>query len=76
MKALHNIESLRGSGEETFVSLKSVCQSGGRARDLRHSKQAALTTAPPPPSLYLASESGDIIKNITDDFNLRGGSNA
>ena len=34
-EAPHNIESLRVSGEETFASLKSECQSGGRTRDLQ-----------------------------------------
>ena len=37
--------------KEHFVSLKLEGQSGARTRDLRHPKQAALTTAPrPPPS--------------------------
>ena len=36
------------SEEETFVSLKPQCQSGGRTSDLRLSKQAALATAPGP----------------------------
>ena len=35
-----------------FVSLKIESKSGVRIRDLRLSKQAALTTAPGPPPLY------------------------
>ena len=46
MEAPHNIEYLRVSGEESFVSLKSECESGIRTRDLRFARQAALTTAP------------------------------
>ena len=44
-EAPHNTESLRVSGGETFVSLKPECESGGRNRDLRLSKQADLPTA-------------------------------
>ena len=39
------------TGKKHSVSLKLECQSGERARDLRLSKQAALTTAPGPPPL-------------------------
>ena len=42
-----------GSGEEIFVCLKLECQSGTRARDLRLSMQAALTTAPGPPPKHV-----------------------
>ena len=42
----HNIVSLRVTGRIVFVSLKLEGQSGARARELRLSKQAALTTAP------------------------------
>ena len=45
MEASQNIESLRVSEEESFVSLKPECQSGVRTRDLRLSRQAALITA-------------------------------
>ena len=45
-EAPHNIEYLRVSKKETFFSLKLECQSGVRTRDLRLSKQSALTTAP------------------------------
>ena len=49
-EAPHNIKSLRVSREGTFfVSLKPKSQNGFRNRDLRLSKQAALTTAPGPP---------------------------
>ena len=34
------------SGEETFISLKRICQRGFRTRELRLYKQVALTTAP------------------------------
>ena len=37
------------SGEKTFSFLKFEGQSGVQTRDLRLSKQAALTTAPRPP---------------------------
>ena len=42
----HNIDYLQVSGRQIFCSLE--CQSGVRTRDLRLSKQAALTTAPRP----------------------------
>ena len=48
-KALHNIEYLRVSENKHFVSLKLVGESGVRTRDLRLSKQVALTTSPGPP---------------------------
>ena len=37
------------AGKKHFVSLKLECQRGVRSRDLRLSKQAALTTTPGPP---------------------------
>ena len=51
----HKVEYLRVSGEKHFVSLKLECLSGGRTRDLRLSKQAALTTAPGPAVLIRAT---------------------
>ena len=39
------------AGKKHFVSLKHKGQSGVRARDLRLSRQVALTTAPGPPPL-------------------------
>ena len=51
-KVPHHIESLRLSGEEIFFSLKLEGQSKVRTRDLRLSKQAALTTAPGPPHIF------------------------
>ena len=53
MEAPHNIESLRVSGKIHFVPLKLGDQTGVRTRDLRVSKQEALTTAPGPPPLLL-----------------------
>ena len=44
-----NIESLRVSGEEAFVSLKLEGQSGVLTRDLRLIKHSALPTTPGPP---------------------------
>ena len=41
-EASRNTESLRVSGEEIYVSLIPKCQSGGRTRDFRLSKQAVL----------------------------------
>ena len=46
MEAPQNTESLQVSGEETFVSLKHECHSGGRTRDLRLARRSALTTVP------------------------------
>ena len=43
-------ESLRVSGEGTFISLKLECQSTVLTCDLRLSKPSALTTAPGPPA--------------------------
>ena len=43
-----DIESLRVSGENHFVSLKLENQSGVRTRDLQLSKQAVLPRAPRP----------------------------
>ena len=42
------------AGKKHFVSLKLGDQSGVRAHNLRLSKQAALTTAPGPPPLWVA----------------------
>ena len=76
----HNVDFLRVSGKETFVSLKLEGQSGVRTRDLRFSKQAAKGTAPPPPDLItyvlqsmyiIASLPGNgikILKPIIVDF--------
>ena len=47
-EAPHNIGFLCMSGEGTFCFFEK-CQSGVRARDLRLSKQSALTTAPGAP---------------------------
>ena len=43
--------------KKQFVSLKLEGQSGVQNRDLRLSKQAALTTPPRPPPLYIYSKS-------------------
>ena len=49
-EALHNIESLRVSREETFFFFfKLEGHSGAQTRNLQLSNQAALTTAPGPP---------------------------
>ena len=45
-EAPHNIESLRVSGVEIFVSLKLEGQSGAQTRDLRLPKQAPLYIIP------------------------------
>ena len=45
-EAPHNIETLRASGEETFISLRLEGQSGVRIRVPRFCKQAGLSTAP------------------------------
>ena len=44
-------KNVRVSREKTFDCLKPECQSGGRTRDLRLSKQAASTTTEGPPAL-------------------------
>ena len=49
-----------------FVSLTLECQGGVRARDLRLSKQAALTTAPGPPAFMLNISLSDAALNDTD----------
>ena len=54
----YNMDSLRVSGEKTFVSLKHEYQSGVQSRDLWLSRQAALTTTPgPPPMIVLYNNS-------------------
>ena len=50
-EAPHNIKSLRVSGEETFCFFEIQGQSWVRTRDLRLSKEEALTTAPVPPPI-------------------------
>ena len=49
-RRLHAILNLyQWAGKKHFDYLKLEDQSGARTRDLRHSKQAAITTAPGPP---------------------------
>ena len=50
-----NIEWLRVSEVENFVSSEHEGQSGVRTRDLRFCKQAALSTAPGPPPIQLVN---------------------
>ena len=65
-----DIKSSLVSGEETFVSLKPDCQSVGRTRDLRLSKQAALTTAPGGPP-FTGSEAAAFTPGIRAKQNIQ-----
>ena len=57
-------------GRNSFFSLKLEGQSGVRTRDLRLSKQAALTTAPGPPPFYCGGSDSNQKKNILLLFSL------
>ena len=67
-EAPHDTESLQVSGKKYFVSIEIEDQSGARTRDLRLSKQTALTTVPGPPQ-YPANNVGLMLDQCRTRFN-------